>query len=69
MKKELKSGILSADKSVDHRPINRPTVGGVNVIAVLLLSPCQHVGVYSGIHFFLFLLESIDCGYSLEPPQ
>ena len=34
MKKELKSGILSADKSADHRPINRPTVGEVNVIAV-----------------------------------
>ena len=31
MKKELKSGILSADKSAD----GRPTVGGVNVIAVL----------------------------------
>ena len=26
-KKEQKSGILSADKSADHRPINRPTVG------------------------------------------
>ena len=37
MKKELKSGILSADKSADHRPINRPTVGGVNVIAVLVV--------------------------------
>ena len=32
MKKELKSGILSADKSADCRP----TVGGVNVIAVTL---------------------------------
>ena len=31
MKKELKSGILSANKSADHRP----TVGGVNVIADL----------------------------------
>ena len=31
MKKELKSGILSADKSADCRS----TVGGVNVIAVL----------------------------------
>ena len=31
MEKELKSGILSADKSADHRP----TVGGVNVFAVL----------------------------------
>ena len=31
MKRELKSGILSADQSADHRP----TVGGVNVIAVL----------------------------------
>ena len=30
MKKELKSDILSADKSADCRP----TVGGVNVIAV-----------------------------------
>ena len=26
-------------------------------------------GVYRGIHFFLFLLLNIDCGYSLEPPQ
>ena len=33
MKKELKSGILSADKSAD----GRPTVGGANVIAVLRL--------------------------------
>ena len=33
MKKELKSGILSADKSDDCRP----TVGGANVIAVLSL--------------------------------
>ena len=24
---------------------------------------------YRGIHFFLFLLLNIDCGYSLEPPQ
>ena len=24
-------------------------------------------GVYRGIHFFLLLLKSIDCGYSLEP--
>ena len=31
MKKELKSGILSADKSADCRP----TIGGANVIAVL----------------------------------
>ena len=23
-------------------------------------------GVYRGIHFFLFLLQNIDCGYSLE---
>ena len=37
MKKELKSGTLSADKSADHRPINRPTVGGVNVIAVVVI--------------------------------
>ena len=25
------------------------------------------IGVYRGIHFFLFLLKNIDCGYSLEP--
>ena len=30
MKKELKSGILSADKSADDRPINRPTFFLVN---------------------------------------
>ena len=35
MKKELKSGILSADKSADCRP----TVGGAYVIAVLDLNP------------------------------
>ena len=34
MKKELKSGILSADKSAD----GRPTVFLVNVIAVLLIA-------------------------------
>ena len=34
--KELKSGILSADKSVDKSADCRPTVGRVNVIAVLL---------------------------------
>ena len=34
MKKELKSGILSADKSADKSADGRPTVGGVNVIAV-----------------------------------
>ena len=36
MKKELKSGILSADKLADHRPINRPTVGRTS--AGLMLS-------------------------------
>ena len=47
MKKELKSGILSADKSADCRP----TVGGVNVIAVLLpfLSPCFFLFFFGGI--------------------
>ena len=24
------------------------------------------LGFYRGIHFFLFLLKNIDCGYSLE---
>ena len=32
--KELKSGILSADKSADQSADCRPTVGGVNIIAV-----------------------------------
>ena len=26
-------------------------------------------GVYRGIQFFLFLLQNIDCGYTLEPPH
>ena len=38
MKKELKSGILSADKSADCRR----TVGGANVIAVLDLNLSIH---------------------------
>ena len=25
--------------------------------------------VYRGIHYFLILLNNIDCGYSLEPPR
>ena len=35
-------------------------------------SPCKSAsktGVYRGIHFFLFLLQNIDRGYSLEPPH
>ena len=36
--KELKSGILSADKSTDCRP----TVGGVNVIAVMVSNYLKH---------------------------
>ena len=45
MKKELKSGILSADKSAD----GRPTVGGVNVIAVLLMPGPIIILVYSAM--------------------
>ena len=58
MKKELKSGILSADKSADCRP----TVGGVNVIAVL------HLTFIKTVLFFVLLLK-IDCGYTSEPPH
>ena len=29
----------------------------------------SRIGVYMGIQFFLFLLQNIDCGYSLEPPR
>ena len=34
MKKKLKYGTLSADESADKSADGRPTVGGVNVIAV-----------------------------------
>ena len=30
--------------------------------------PIVQLGVYMGIHYFLFLLENRDCGQSLEPP-
>ena len=46
MKKELNSGILSADKSADCRP----TVGGVNVIAVLM---------FTGICNYIFISDWI----------
>ena len=49
MKKELKAGILSADKSAD----GRPTVGGVNIIADLVI-PIFNFG-FSG-----FALEFLD---------
>ena len=53
------------------------------VIPITTTSPCNEdpltshfyivklglTGVYRGIHFFLFLLQNIDCGYSLEPPH
>ena len=29
----------------------------------------RKTGVCRGIYIFLFLLENIDCGYSLEPPR
>ena len=58
MKKELKSGILSADKSADCRP----TVGGANVIAVLGYRMC--CGSYGGrlraIKLFLWLHGSAE---------
>ena len=28
-----------------------------------------YAGVYLHVVFFLFLLQNIDCGYWLEPPQ
>ena len=55
MKKELKSGTLSADKSAD----SRPTVGGVNVIAVL--DPPSRGNVLSSkITFIFFYLKIVD---------
>ena len=29
---------------------------------------CRKTGVYRSIPDFLFLIQNIDCGYSLEPP-
>ena len=37
---------------------------------ILVQASGGKTGVYMGIDcFFLFLLENIDCGYSLEPPR
>ena len=44
------------NKSVQRRPPNTP----------LLYSK---TGVYRGIHFFLFLIQNIESGYSLTPPH
>ena len=30
---------------------------------------CSENGVNRSIHIFLFLVQNIDCGYSLEPPH
>ena len=49
MKKELKSRILSADKSADKSADGRPTVGGVNVIAVLHASVAKSLNNRSGM--------------------
>ena len=56
MKKELKSGILSADKSAD----GRPTVGGVNVIAVSVVKSILMNEAYAG---FKALIEVYFCIY------
>ena len=47
MKKEPKSGILSADKSADHRLINRPTVGHF----------CQYESYFRKIKKYIYDLE------------
>ena len=69
MKKELKSGILSADKSADCRG------GGINVIAVLrkqyeVISKSGKNDIFrcKNVTFFLFC-SKVNCGYLLEPPQ
>ena len=52
MKKELKSGILSADKSADLSADGRPTVFWVNVIAVLYTIQCC-------LYYVRFLLQNM----------
>ena len=44
----------------------------VRAILYIPLKPHLHIEKlgYSGLYiFFLFLLQNIDCGYSLEPPR
>ena len=33
------------------------------------IAKLEYAGVYLFFLFFLFLLQNIDCGYSLEPPR
>ena len=56
MKKELKSGTLSADKSSDCLP----TVGGVNVIAILQWS------FVCGRSAAILYLQENDGGYKIN---
>ena len=57
MKKELKSGILSADKSADHRPINRPTVNRPSAGLMLCL---DNIKEYSRPIGFLYFYRPIN---------
>ena len=51
MPKEVKYGILSADKSADHRPINRPTVGRPSVGLMLsrFYNDTQHAWIWLSV--------------------
>ena len=51
-----------------HRFVSRFYQPGWGELYKSMNSSGKH-GVYWGIKFFLFLLQNIDCGYSLEPPQ
>ena len=64
MEKELKSGIILADKSADCWP----TVGGVNVIAVLLVKClCLFFCCFFCFLFSLTSLQRLFHSYRYEP--
>ena len=66
MKKELKSGILSADKSADCRA----TVGGVNVIAVIQFEYTLHQQrleqVQSAKYLGITISDDLDWGQHIS---
>ena len=81
---QASSHLLCLYSSVCVRPVQKPhcrfSHDFAHTVIIMKICPCNvyplepHFYIaklgYAGIYlFFLFLLQNIDCGYSLEPPH
>ena len=55
-------------KGVGNNKLNTITCS-YNVYPIISQHLGSKTGEYRGMHFFLILIQNIDCVYSLEPPR